>query len=107
MNIHSSLVMADYIMSRDGVGDGSGLIIKSSFNCILPHYHDVTESARLPLSLHTVCVHVCVSEGVELEMWGVQTLGHWGFISRYPSQFRDWNSGCFLGVFCRFQDCSG
>ena len=32
MNIHSSLVMAVYIISRDGVGDGSGLIIKSSFN---------------------------------------------------------------------------
>lgn len=58
MNIHSSLVMAVYIISRDGVGDGSGLIIKSSFNCILLHYNDVSELARLPLSLY-----VYASEG--------------------------------------------
>lgn len=50
MNIHVSLVMAVYIISRDGAGDGSGLIIKSSFNCILLHYNDVTELA-LSLSL--------------------------------------------------------
>lgn len=38
--------MAVYIISRDGAGDGSGLIIKSSFNCILLHYNDVTKLAR-------------------------------------------------------------
>lgn len=70
MNIHSSLVMAVYIISRDGVGDGSGLIIKSSFNCILLHYNDVSELARLPLSL---CACVCESEGDE--SCGRTTLG--------------------------------
>lgn len=57
MNIHSSLVMAVYIISRDRVGDGSGLIIKSSFNCILLHYNDVSELARLSLFLY-ICVRV-------------------------------------------------
>lgn len=42
--------MVVYIISRDGAGDGSGLIIKSSFNCILLHYNDVTKLARLYLS---------------------------------------------------------
>lgn len=51
MNIHSSLVMAVYIISGDGVGDGYGLIIKSSFNCILRHCDDVSELARVFLSL--------------------------------------------------------
>lgn len=57
MNIHSSLLMAVYIISRDAAGDGSGLIIKSSFNCILLHYNDVSKLARLALSLCicTVC----------------------------------------------------
>lgn len=55
MNIHSSLVMTVYIISRDGVGDGSGLIIKSSFNCILLYYNDGSELARLPLCL---CIYI-------------------------------------------------
>ena len=50
MNIHRSLVMAVYTISRDGVGDGSGLIIKSIFNCILLHHNDVNELASLPHS---------------------------------------------------------
>ena len=72
MNIHSSVVMAIYIISRDGVGDGSGLIIRSSFNCILPHYNDVSVLARLPLSLYTVYVSK-MGGGSEIEMWGVYT----------------------------------
>lgn len=42
--------MAVYTISRDGVGDGSGLIIKSIFNCILLHHNDVNELASLPHS---------------------------------------------------------
>lgn len=91
MNIHSSLVMAVYTISRDGVGDGSGLIIKSSFNCILLHYNDVSELARLPLSL---CVCVRVSEGGR--QCRQSTFGHLCLF--YPSWFGEtgWNS---LAVF--------
>lgn len=71
MNIHSSLVMPVYIISRDGVGDGSGLIIKSSFNCILLHYNDVSELARLSLSFY-ICV--CV-QALGEERCGWSTLG--------------------------------
>lgn len=65
MNIHGSLVMAVYIISRDGAGDGSGLIIKSSFNCILLHYNDVTKLAR------RLCVCVCPMYNVHVGEEGV------------------------------------
>ncbi len=73
--------MAVYIISRDGVGDGSGLIIKSSFNCILLHYNDVSELARLPLCV-SVCV--CVSEGGR-EMWAEYTWVHQASLSVTPA----------------------
>lgn len=72
--------MAVYIISRDGAGDGSGLIIKSSFNCILLHYNDVTELARLshslplPLSLSVYCIQL-VKEGVVYGLGMQRTLG--------------------------------
>lgn len=84
MNIHSSLVMAVYTISRDGVGDGSGLIIKSSFNCILLHYNDVSELARLPLSLYTGCE------------WGKRDVG--GLHSGTSGILR-----LLLGLICRLQ----
>jgi len=56
MNIHSSVIIAVCTISRDGVGDVFGLIIKCSFNCILLHYNDVSELARLSFSL---CACVC------------------------------------------------
>lgn len=37
--------MAIYIISRDVFRDGSGLIIRSTFNCILLHDNDVSKLA--------------------------------------------------------------
>lgn len=69
MNIHGSLVMAVYIISRDGAGDGSGLIIKSSFNCILLHYNDVTKLARLSLSPSLCVLYIPCMRG-RVTFWG-------------------------------------
>lgn len=63
--------MAVYIISRDAAADGSGLIIKSSFNCILLHYNDVSELARPALSM---CICMCLSKrdrGEERDVGGV------------------------------------
>lgn len=68
--------MAVYIISRDGAGDGSGLIIKSSFNCILLHYNDVTELARLSLSL-SLCILYLTCEGGGC-VWVVYAENTWG-----------------------------
>lgn len=96
MNIHSSLVMAVYIISRDGVGDGSGLIIKSSFNCILLHYNDVSELARLPLSL---CACVCAWERGGRELWADYTRGHQASLSATPADLETGTLNVFFLFF--------
>lgn len=63
MNIHGFLVMAIYIISRDRAGDGSGLIIKSNFNCILLHYNNVTKFERVSFTLFLCTVY-------DMRAWG-------------------------------------
>lgn len=76
MNIHGSLVMAVYIISRDGAGDGSGLIIKSSFNCILLHYNDVTKLARLSRSPCLCVLYITCMYERGVVVCAENTLGH-------------------------------
>lgn len=67
--------MAIYIISRDGVGDGSGLIIKSSLNCIL-----LCTDARV----NYFGTYVRVKEGTADKMWVDYTRGRQAFFFVNP-----------------------